>query len=51
MKYHHLGIPTDIGQPGEIYLEGYKAFCTDHERNLWLAAAKAISLGYIRTAQ
>lgn len=31
MKYHHLGIPTTVPQPGEAYLEGYKAFCTDHE--------------------
>jgi hypothetical protein len=33
MKYHHLGIPTTTPQSGEIYLEKYKAFCTDHERN------------------
>lgn len=32
-KYHHLGIPTDIKQPGETYLERYRLFCTDHERN------------------
>jgi hypothetical protein len=32
-KYHHLGIPTDNKQPGEIYLERYRLFCTDHERN------------------
>jgi len=23
-RYHHLGIPTDIPRPGEIYLEKYK---------------------------
>jgi hypothetical protein len=33
MRYHHLGIPTTIPQAGETYLEGLKAFCTDHERN------------------
>ena len=33
MRYHHLGIPTTTPQPGETYLERYKAFCTDHERN------------------
>jgi hypothetical protein len=32
-KYHHIGIPTDIKQLGEIYLEQYRLFCTDHERN------------------
>jgi hypothetical protein len=33
MRYHHLGIPTTIPQPGEVHLERYKCFCTDHERN------------------
>jgi len=33
MKYHHLGIPTTLPQPGETYLDKYKVFCTDHERN------------------
>ena len=33
MKYHHLGIPTTVQQPGEEYLARYKAFCTDHESN------------------
>lgn len=33
MRYHHLGIPTKTPQPGETYLEEYKAFCTDHESN------------------
>jgi hypothetical protein len=32
-KYHHIGIPTDIEQPGETYLEQYRLFCTDHERS------------------
>ena len=32
-KYHHIGIPTDVEQPGEIYLERYRVFCTDHQRN------------------
>ena len=33
MKYHHLGIPTNIPQNGEIYLERYDIYCTDHEAN------------------
>ena len=33
MKYHHLGIPTNIPQNGEIYLERYDTYCTDHEAN------------------
>jgi hypothetical protein len=33
LQYHHIGIPTQDHQPGEIYLERYKLFCTDHERN------------------
>ena len=32
-KYHHIGIPTDIKQAGETYLERYRLFCTDHEQN------------------
>jgi hypothetical protein len=32
-RYHHIGIPTHIQQPGETYLERYRIFCTDHERN------------------
>jgi len=32
-KYHHLGIPTTVPQPGETYLQAYKCHCTDHERN------------------
>ena len=33
MKYHHLGIPTEVEQTGEIYLSRYKLYCTDHQRN------------------
>ena len=32
-KYHHVGIPTTVQQPGEIYLERFRLYCTDHERN------------------
>ena len=32
-RYHHLGIPTRVEQAGETYLETYRLFCTDHERN------------------
>jgi hypothetical protein len=35
MRYHHLGIPTTTPKPGETYLSAYKAFCTDHECNLF----------------
>ncbi|MCX6565947.1 MAG: hypothetical protein NTW38_05920 [Candidatus Aminicenantes bacterium] len=33
MKYHHLGIPTQIPREDETYLEKYNTFCTNHERN------------------
>lgn len=32
-KYHHVGIPTTVQQPGETYLEQYDVHCTDHESN------------------
>lgn len=32
-RYHHIGIPTQVRQPGETYLEQYGIFCTDHESN------------------
>ena len=32
-RYHHIGIPTQIPQSGEMYLARYGVFCTDHERN------------------
>jgi hypothetical protein len=32
-KYHHLGIPTASPRAGEVYLERYKIYCTDHESN------------------
>ncbi len=32
-KYHHIGIPTTIPQKGEVYLEKYKLYATDHESN------------------
>lgn len=33
MKYNHIGIPTTIPQDGEIYLEQFDIYCTDHESN------------------
>lgn len=33
MRYHHVGIPTSVPQPGEIYLENFKLFCTDEQAN------------------
>jgi hypothetical protein len=32
-RYHHLGIPTATPREGEVYLERYKVYCTDHESN------------------
>jgi hypothetical protein len=32
-KYHHLGIPTTTPRAGEVYLEQFKVYCTDHESN------------------
>ena len=32
-KYHHIGIPTQTPREGEIYLEKYKVYVTDHETN------------------
>jgi hypothetical protein len=33
MKYHHMGIPTEVEQAGETYLSRFKLYCTDHQRN------------------
>jgi hypothetical protein len=48
MKYHHIGIPTEIPQPGEMYLEDYKLFCTDDASNpfgiQWMRYEKDCSL-------
>ena len=33
MKYHHIGIPTETPRDGEIYLEKFKLFATDHREN------------------
>jgi hypothetical protein len=33
MKYHHTGIPTQLPKEGELYLEDYDIYCTDHESN------------------
>ncbi len=30
-KYHHLGIPTEVPQEGETYLEKFKMFVSGHE--------------------
>jgi hypothetical protein len=26
MRYHHIGVPTTVAQPGEEYLERYKMY-------------------------
>jgi hypothetical protein len=33
MRYHHLGIPTTIPRPGEVYLEQFGVYCTEHDSN------------------
>ncbi len=33
MKYHHVGIPTQTPQPGEVHLAEHGVYCTDHENN------------------
>ncbi|QSH40691.1 hypothetical protein P0136_11955 [Lentisphaerota bacterium ZTH] len=33
MKYHHIGIPAKKPQTGEIYLESYDIYCTEHDNN------------------
>jgi len=33
VRYHHLGIPTDVPREGEEHLERYGIHCTDHEAN------------------
>jgi hypothetical protein len=30
-RYHHIGIPTDIQRPGEIYLERFKMYVSAFE--------------------
>ena len=32
-KYHHVGIPTTSPRPGEVHLDQFKVYCTDHESN------------------
>jgi hypothetical protein len=31
MKYHHIGIPTDVERPDEKYLEEYKVYVSGFE--------------------
>jgi hypothetical protein len=31
MKYHHIGIPTDIPRDGEVYLERFKVYASGFE--------------------
>jgi hypothetical protein len=33
MKFHHIGIPTQSPQKGEVYVEKYDLHCTDHASN------------------
>src|SRR5579864_3607838 len=30
-RYHHIGIPTDVKRPGEIYLERFKMYVSAYE--------------------
>lgn len=33
MRFHHIGIPTNVPREGERYLEGYGLYATDHRAN------------------
>ncbi len=33
LKYHHIGIPTDIPRDNETYLEKYKMYVSGYEKN------------------
>ncbi len=33
IRYHHIGIPTNIPREGEIYIEALGIHFTDHESN------------------
>ena len=33
MKFNHIGMPAQIPQVGEVYLEQYDLHCTDHRSN------------------
>jgi len=33
VRYHHLGIPTDVAREGEEHLPRYGIHCTDHAAN------------------
>jgi hypothetical protein len=48
LKYHHLGIPTDIPQPDEFYLEEFKMWTSGYETSPygieWLRFAEGCPL-------
>ncbi len=33
LKYHHIGIPTDVSREGEVYLEEFKVYVSGFEDN------------------
>lgn len=33
LKYHHIGIPTNVSRPGEIYLPEHKVFISGYEES------------------
>ncbi len=33
LKYHHIGIPTDVEREDETYLEKYKMFVSGYEKS------------------
>jgi hypothetical protein len=35
LKYHHIGIPTSISIPGEVYLADYKFFHFGYEQSAY----------------
>lgn len=48
LKYHHLGIPTDIPKPDEFYLEEFKMWTSGYETSPygieWLRFAEGCPL-------
>jgi len=33
MRYHHIGIPTDVPREGEVYLERFKTYVSGFENS------------------
>jgi len=33
LRYHHIGIPTDVPRENEEYIEKFKTYCTGYDTN------------------